>query len=118
MSNAYDMLLVPEDRIDDIEPLDDQLVVKISFPPTKTAGGIIVVDTVVKRELASRIIGTVIKCGPNVEFFKPGEECIFAKYAGTVVSQQDESKEGAGDGYQIRIMEEKYIISKLKKKEQ
>lgn len=117
MSNAYDMLLVPEDRVDDIEPLDDQLVVKIAFPPAKTQGGIILVDSVVKRELASRIIGTILKCGPNVEFFKPGEECIFAKYAGTVVSQRDESKEGASDGYQIRIMEEKYIISKLKKKE-
>jgi co-chaperonin GroES (HSP10) len=118
MSNTYDMLLVPEDRIDDIEPLDDQLVVKIAFPPAKTKGGIIVTNSVVKRELAGRIIGTVLKCGPNVEFFKPGEECIFAKYAGTVVSQRDESKEGADDGYEIRIMEEKYIISKLKKKEQ
>lgn len=118
MSNTYDMLLVPEERIDDIEPLDDQLVVRIEFPALKTKGGIILSDNTVKRELASRIIGKVIKCGPNVEFFKPGEECIFAKYAGTVVSQRDESREGAGDGYQIRIMEEKYIISKLNKKEQ
>lgn len=117
MSNTYDMLLVPKDRIDDIEPLDDQLVVKIEFPKSKTQGGILLTNNVVGRELASRIIGTVLKCGPNVEFFQPGDECIFAKYAGTVVSQQDETTQGADDGYQIRIMEEKYIISKLKKKE-
>lgn len=118
MSNTYDMLLVPVDRIDDIEPMDDQLVVKIEFPKKKTQGGILLTGDIVTRELASRIIGTVIKCGPNVEFFKPGEECIFAKYAGTVVAQQDESVKGADDGYQVRVMEEKYIISKLKKKEQ
>lgn len=117
MSSAYDMLLVPKDRVDDIEPLDDQLVVKIQFPEQKTKGGIILTDNVVKRELAARIIGTVLKCGPNAEFFEPGDEVIFAKYSGTVVSQQEDSVEGANDGYEIRIMEEKYVISKLKKKE-
>ena len=118
MSGAYDMLLVPEDRINDIEPLDDQLIVKIQFPESKTKGGIILTDNVVKRELAARIIGKVLKCGPNVEFFEPGDEVIFAKYAGTVVSRQDDTVEGANDGYEIRIMQEKYVISKLKKKEQ
>lgn len=117
MSGAYDMLLVPEDRIDDIEPMDDQVVVKIQFPEIKTKGGIILTQSAVKRELAARIIGTIIKCGPNVDFFSVGDECIFAKYAGTVVSRQDDSKQGANDGYEIRIMEEKYLISKLKKKE-
>lgn len=117
MSNTYDMLLVPEDRIDDIEPLDDQLVVKIQFPEQKSKSGILLTQNTVQKELAARIIGDVIKCGPNVDFFVPGDQVIFAKYSGTVVSRKDESESGMNDGYEIRIMQEKYVISKLKKKE-
>lgn len=116
MSNMYDVLLVPSDRLDDIEPMDDQMVVKVSFPEMKTKGGIIMTDSAAKRELAARIIGTVLKCGPNVMFFKPGEEVIYAKYAGTIVSKKDESTEGASDGYEIRILKESQIICKLNKK--
>ena len=115
--NTYDMLMVPEDRIDDIVPYDNQIVMKIEFPKTKTTGGIILSQKTVQREIAQRIIGTVLKIGPAVEYCKEGDEIIFAKYAGTVVSRKDESVEGAGDGYEIRVIEEKQLISRLKKKE-
>lgn len=118
MSNTYDMLLVPEDRIDDIIPMDNQIVIKVAFPETKTKSGIIFTDSVQSRELASRIIGTVIKCGPNVEFCEVGDEVIFTKYGGTVVAKIPDSKEGMGDGYEIRIIEEKNLVSKLKRKEE
>lgn len=118
MSNTYDMLLVPEDRIDDIIPMDNQIVMKISFPESKSKSGIIFTDNVQARELASRIIGTVLKCGPNVEFCEVGDEVIFTKYAGTVVSKKQDSVEGAGDGYEIRIIDEKNLISRLKRKEE
>lgn len=115
--NTYDMLMVPEDRIDDIIPYDNQIVMRIEFPKTKTAGGIILSQKTVQREIAQRIIGKVIKTGPGVEYCKPGDEVIFAKYAGTVVSRKDESVEGAGDGYEVRIIDEKQLISRLKNKE-
>lgn len=115
--NTYDMLMVPEDRIDDIVPYDNQIVMRIEFPKTKTQGGIILSQKTVQREIAQRIIGKVLKIGPGVEYCKPGDEVIFAKYAGTVVSRKDESVEGAGDGYEVRIIEEKQLISRLKSKE-
>lgn len=116
MSNMYDTLLVPADRLDDVEPMDDQMVVKVAFPETKTKGGIIMTDNTTRRELAARIIGTVLKCGPNVMFFNPGDEVIYAKYAGTVISKKDESEPGKGDAYEIRILKEEQIICKLNKK--
>jgi co-chaperonin GroES (HSP10) len=116
MSNMYDTLLVPTDRLDDVEPMDEQLVVKVAFPETKTKGGILLTDNTARRELAARIIGTVLKCGPNVMFFKPGDEVIYAKYAGTVIAKQDESQPGMSDGYEIRILKEDQIICKLNKK--
>lgn len=115
--STYDMLLVPEDRIDDIIPYDNQIVIKIEFPKSKTSGGIILSQKTQQREIAQRIIGTVLKVGPAVEYCKEGDEIIFAKYAGTVVSRKDESAEGAEDGYEIRVIEEKQLISRLKKKE-
>lgn len=115
--NTYDMLMVPEDRIDDIIPYDNQIVMKIEFPKRKTSGGIILTQNTMQREIAQRIIGTVLKVGPAVEYCQPGDEIIFAKYAGTVVSRKDESVEGAADGYEVRVIEEKQLISRLKKKE-
>lgn len=115
--STYDMLLVPEDRIDDIIPYDNQIVIKIEFPKSKTQGGIILSQKTQQREIAQRIIGNVLKIGPAVEYCQPGDEIIFAKYAGTVVSRKDESSEGAEDGYEIRVIEEKQLISRLKKKE-
>ena len=117
MSNTYDLLLVPTDRIDDIIPYDNQIVLKIAFPETISSAGLILsTQTGMQREVASRIIGTVLKIGPGVEFCEVGDEVIFAKYAGTVVAKQEDSAPGKGDGYEIRIIEEKQLVSKLKKK--
>ncbi len=116
MANTYDMLLVPEDRIDDIVPMDNQVVVRVEFPKSKTVGGIILAQKTLQREIASRIIGTVIKTGPKVMLCKVGDEVIYAKYSGTVVSRKDETVEGAADGYEVRIMDETQIISLLKNK--
>lgn len=115
MSNTYDMLLVPEERIDDIIPYDNQIVIRVEFPQTKTKGGIIMTQGSVQREIAQRIIGHVIKIGPDVEFCKVGDDIIYAKYAGTVVSRKDETEPGAGDGYEVRIIEEKQLVAKLAK---
>ena len=116
MSNTYDMLLVPVDRIDDIVPYDNQIIIKIAFPPLKTKSGILMTATAQARELASRIVGTVLKIGENVEFCKVGDEVIFAKYAGTVVAKQEESVPGADDGFEIRIIEEKQLVARLAQK--
>lgn len=116
MSNTYDLLMVPEDRIDDIIPYDNEIVMKISFPQSKTKGGIIMTNATVQKEIAQRIIGEVIKIGPNVEFCKVGDEVIYSKYAGTVVSRKDETVAGAGDGYEIRIIDEKQLVARLKRR--
>lgn len=117
--NTYDLLMVPTDRVDDIIPYDNQIVIKIELPVTKTKSGLVITTNAGQaRELASRIIGRVLKIGPNVEFCKVGDDVIFAKYAGTVVSKKSDSKQDAGDGFEIRIIEEKNLISRLKRTEE
>ena len=112
--NTYDLLMVPTDRIDDIIPYDNQIVMKIEFPKSKTKSGIVLTtETGVQREIAQRIIGKVLKIGPNVEFCKVGDEVVFAKYAGTVVSRKAEATEGMGDGWEVRIIDEKNLVARL-----
>lgn len=119
MTNTYDLLMVPTDRIDDIIPYDNQIVMKIEFPQQKNASGLILTtDTGVQREIAQRIIGKVLKIGPNVEFCKVGDEVIFAKYAGVVVSRMAEATEGMGDGWEVRIIDEKNLVARLKRSEE
>lgn len=117
--NTYDLLMVPTDRIDDIIPYDNQIVMKIELPTTKTKSGLVMMTkSGQSRELASRIIGRVLKTGPNVEFCQVGDDVIFAKYAGVVVSKKDETKQDLGDGFEIRIIEEKNLVSRLKRTEE
>lgn len=119
MINTYDLLMVPTDRIDDIIPYDNQIVMKIEFPKIESTGGLILTtDKGVQREVAQRIIGQVLKIGPNVEFCEVGDEVIFSKYAGTVVSRKAEATEGMGDGWEVRIIDEKNLVAKLKRKEE
>jgi len=119
MINTYDLLMVPTDRVDDIIPYDNQIVMKIEFPKVKTSAGIVLTtETGVQREIAQRIIGKVIKIGPNVEFCQVGDEVIFAKYAGVVVSRKAEATEGMGDGWEIRIIDEKNLVARLKRTEE
>ena len=117
MSQMYEKLLVPSNRVDEIEPLDNNLLVKITFPFGKTEGGIIVTQQTIGTELRGRIIGEVLKKGPNADFCEVGDEVIFAKYSGTVVSAKDSSDDGVADGYELRIMDDKNLIAVLKKKE-
>lgn len=117
--NTYDLLMVPTDRVDDIIPYDNQIVMKIEFPKTKTKAGLILTtEKGVQREIAQRIIGRVLKIGPNVEFCEVGDDVIFAKYAGTVVSRMADASEGAGDGWEVRIIEEKNLVARLKRTEE
>ena len=119
MINTYDLLMVPTDRVDDIIPYDNQIVMKIEFPKVKTSSGLVLTtETGVQREIAQRIIGKVLKTGPNVEFCEVGDEVIFAKYAGTVVSRMADASEGAGDGWEIRIIDEKNLVARLKRNEE
>ena len=117
MSQFYEKLLAPSDRVEDIQPLDNNILVRITFPFGKTEGGIIMTQTALGTELRGRIIGEVLKKGPNADFCEVGDEVIFAKYSGTVVSAKDCSDNGAADGYELRIMDDKQLIATLKKKE-
>lgn len=117
--NTYDLLMVPSDRIDDIIPYDNQIVMKIEFPEQKTSSGLVLTtESGIQREIAQRIIGRVLKIGPNVEFCKVGDDVIFSKYAGTVVSRKADTTSGAGDGWEVRIIEEKNLVARLKRTEE
>lgn len=117
MSNTYDLLMVPVDRVDDIIPYDNQIVMKIQLPTTKAGKLILMTGKGQSRELASRIIGKVLKVGPNVVFCEVGDEVIFAKYAGVVVARMDDTAQDKSDGFEIRIIDEKNLIARLAHKE-
>lgn len=117
MSNTYDLLMVPVDRVDDIIPYDNQIVMKIQLPCKKSGNIFLMTEKGQSRELASRIIGEVLKIGPNVEFCKVGDEVIFAKYAGVVVARMDDTEQDKGDGFEVRIIDEKNLVARLAHKE-
>lgn len=115
MSGIYEKLLVPQSRVDEIQPLDNQILVKITFPMSKTKGGIIVTQEVISSEIRSRIFGTVLKKGPAADFCEVGDEVVFVKYAGAVVCINQPSDHGAEDGFELRLMKDTELLAVLKK---
>lgn len=115
MSGIYEKLLVPHSRVDEIQPLDNQILVKITFPIGKTDGGIIITQGQIGSELRGRIIGEVMKKGPAADFCEIGDEVIFVKYAGAVVCVQEASDHGKNDGFELRLMKDTELLAVLKK---
>lgn len=106
-NNIYEKLLVPTDRAEEIQPLDNMILVKVDAPESKTQGGIYLAETTVNQEARGRIIGTVLKKGPKADFCEVGEEVIFAKYSGTVCCKTE--------GYELRLMEDTDLKAILRK---
>jgi len=74
-----------------IKPLADRVLIDPKAAETKTASGIFIPDTVKERPQE----GKVIAVGPGKKDepmeVKVGDNVIFGKYAGTEVTQGDES---------------------------
>jgi len=79
-----------------VKPLQDRLVIKPVTEEAKTAGGIIMPDTVSKEK---PVRGKVIAVGPGkydkdgkrmVLDVKVGDEVMYGKYAGTEFKQDDQ----------------------------
>ena len=79
-----------------VKPLQDRLVIKPVPEEVKTAGGIIMPDTVSKEK---PVRGQVIAVGPGkfdkdgkriVLDVKVGDEVMYGKYAGTEFKQDDQ----------------------------
>ena len=79
-----------------VKPLQDRLVIKPVTEEAKTAGGIIMPDTVSKEK---PVRGQVIAVGPGkydkdgkrmVLDVKVGDEVMYGKYAGTEFKQDDQ----------------------------
>lgn len=104
----YEKILVPKDRIDLIEPFDDQIIVKVTYPEQKV-GSIMLSENTIDRESLGKIFGTVLKAGPKCLWAKVGDDIIFAKFAGVCVYKQ----EADGDKYELRIMPEPVLIAKI-----
>ena len=72
-----------------IRPIRDRIVVK-RHPETKTAGGIVIPDTVNEKPMMGEVIavgaGKTLDNGSVVEpVVKTGDKVLFGKYAGTEV---------------------------------
>jgi len=114
MSNLYEMLVVPRNRIKDVEPCDDQLLVRVESVEKKTQGGIILSDSVVSEERKRRIVGKVEAVGPNVDLFKSGDEIVFAQFSGVVIYATTPEDEKTELGFEYRLMSEKSVVARLK----
>ena len=85
-----------------IKPLADRVLVEPAAQEEKTAGGIIIPDTV--KEKPQR--GTVIACGPGKKdepmTVKPGDVVLYGKYSGSEISV---------DGKDFLMMRESDILA-------
>ena len=73
-----------------IKPLADRVVVKPSQPEEKTAGGIILPDTVKEKPQQGLVVavgpGKVSESGTKVSMeVKAGDKVLYGKYSGTEV---------------------------------
>ena len=108
MAAFYEKILVPKERVDFIEPFDDQIIVKVIYPEEKV-GGILLTGNTIDRESFGKIFGTVVKAGPKCLWAKAGDDIIFAKFSGVCVYKQEVD----GDKYELRIMPETTLIAKI-----
>lgn len=76
-----------------IEPAGHRVLVKVEEVEKKTAGGIIIADTIRDKMTEANIFGTIVKIGQNawkafddgVPWAKEGDRVAFAKYGGFVI---------------------------------
>lgn len=76
-----------------IEPAGHRVLVKVEEVEKKTAGGIIIADTIRDKMTEANIFGTIVKIGLNawkafddgVPWAKEGDRVAFAKYGGFVI---------------------------------
>lgn len=108
MAAFYEKILVPKDKVDLIEPFDDQIIVKVIYPEEKV-GGILLTGNTIERESFGKIFGTVVKAGPKCFWAKAEDDVIFAKFAGVCVYKQEDE----GNRYELRIMPETTLIAKI-----
>ena len=71
-----------------LTPLFDKILIKRPEEFSETDGGIIIPET--SREKAMN--GKVVSIGPDVEQVTPGQTIMFAKYAGTDITFDDENQ--------------------------
>lgn len=76
-----------------IEPAGHRVLVKVEEVEKKTAGGIIIADTIRDKMTEANIFGTIVKIGQNawkafddgIPWAKEGDRVAFAKYGGFVI---------------------------------
>lgn len=111
----YDVMAY--DKIDEyiIEPMDDYVLVRVTLPKKETDSGLIVS----KRENTDagnkQIVGDIVSVGPKVDWTSVGDKIMFNQYSGTVALRKSATEES--EGYELRLMAEKVLICKLRKKE-
>lgn len=95
-------------------PLDLRVVVMPDPAETKTAGGIIIPETVAEREKAAAVKGTLVAMGDNAfteggsgvrALVSPGKRVMIGKYAGVVFK--------GTDGNEYRIMNDTDVVGLL-----
>ena len=73
-----------------VKPLDDRVLIKQSNAEEKTAGGIVLPDTVKEKPQRGKVIavgaGKLLDSGRRGEMsLKKGDEVFYGKYAGTEI---------------------------------
>lgn len=80
-----------------IEPAGHRVLVKVEEIEKRTAGGIIIADTIRDKMTEANIFGTIVKIGVNAwkafddgePWAKEGDRVAFAKYGGFVIEDPD-----------------------------
>jgi co-chaperonin GroES (HSP10) len=94
------------------EPMEFNVVVAVAELETKTAGGIIILESKAEADQASSMRGLLVSVAPMAgdaiwpdddEAPIPGDEVIFAKYGGVLVT--------GDDGREYRLLKDKDIIA-------
>jgi chaperonin GroES len=72
-----------------IQPLGDKVVVKPAPAEEKTAGGIIIPDTVKEKPQRGTVVAIPAENKENPITVKVGDKVLYGKYAGTEISVDD-----------------------------
>lgn len=77
-----------------IKPLDDRIVIEVIDAEERTAGGIVLPDAAREKPQRGRVTavggGRLLKSGKRAPVdISPGDEVLFAKYAGSEVTVND-----------------------------
>ena len=70
-----------------LKPLHDRVIVRRKAEEEKTAGGIYIPDSAKEKPQG----GEIVAAGPQCKTVKAGDSVLFAKYAGSEFSMDNES---------------------------